>query len=181
MKMHAIGGLLAIALAAGFAAQAQEPDLELMGAIAKHKGFVWEPVTSSGVHFFTNAIIHSTRATPSGQIQRSTETVELTGDIVGRVLYHPVSVFNFVDGTLVNTGHQVFSGTVLGGAPVMLHDDEFRFEIDLNTGATVGEVHLVDRIAGRRTRCHLKVTGTGVTPEGNAMFDYVGKCKIRSR
>ena len=43
-------------------------------------------------------------------IQKSTETVELTGDLKGRVLYHVTSVFDFVQGTLVNTGDQVYLG-----------------------------------------------------------------------
>jgi hypothetical protein len=139
------------------------------------------PVTGSGVHYLASAIIHSTEPTAEGFIQRSTDMVELSGDLRGMVLYHPVSVFDFVNGTLVNTGHQVFSGTVLGSAPVLLLDDEFRFEVDLATGATTGEVHLVQALAGPKVRCHLTITGTGMTPEGNATVAYEGECRFRGR
>ena len=95
------------------------------------------------------------------------------------MLYHPRSVFDFVNGTLVNTGHQVFSGTILGSAPVLLHDDEFRFDVNLFTGQTEGSVYLVDRIAGPRVRCNLRISGTGMTTsEGDAMVDYTGECRF---
>jgi hypothetical protein len=138
-------------------------------------------VAGSGVHYFSTAVVHSTEPTPTGIIQRSTETVDLTGDLTGRLLYHPTSVFDFVQGTLVNTGSQVFSGTVLGSAPVMLYDDEFKFEVNLNTGATTGEAHLAHSLAGPKVRCHLRVTGTGLTAEGNATFDYTGECRFRGQ
>lgn len=138
-------------------------------------------VSGSGVHYFDSAIVHSSKTTATGEIRRSTETVELNGDLVGRLLYHPVSVFDFVKGTLVNTGHQVFSGTIRGSEPVMLHDDDFRFEVDLTTGATVGKVHLIDRLDGPNVRCHLDVVGTGLTADGNATFDYAGECRIETR
>jgi len=144
-----------------------------------------QPITRSvsgrAVHFFTTAIIHSQTPTETGMIQRSTDIIELSGDLKGRVLYHPTSVFDFVNGTLVNTGHQVFSGTVLGSAPVLLHDDEFRFEVDLNTGGLEsGEVHLSGRIAGPKIRCDLVAVGTGAkTPEGNGIVDYRGTCTFR--
>ena len=138
------------------------------------------PVAGSGVHLFTSSVIHSQELTPTGMIQRSTDIVELSGDLKGRVLYHPTSVFDFVNGTLVNTGNQVFSGTVLGSSPVMLHDDEFRFEVNLNTGRESGEVHLSDRIAGPKVRCDLIITGTGAkTPEGNPIVDYTGTCTFK--
>ena len=137
-------------------------------------------VTGTGVHYFTTAIIHSTTPTPTGLVQRSTDIVELDGDLTGRVLYHPVSVFDFVKNTLVNTGHQVFSGTVLGSEPVLLLDDEFRFDVDLATGATTGRVHLTKRLAGPKIRCDLNVVGTGLTPEGNAAIQYTGQCRISS-
>jgi len=138
-------------------------------------------VSGSAVHFFTTAIVHSQTPTDTGMIQRSTDIIELTGDLKGRVLYHPTSVFDFVKGTLVNTGNQVFSGTVLGSAPVLLHDDEFRFEVDLNTGGLEsGEVHLSDRIAGPKIRCDLVAVGTGAkTPEGNSIVDYTGTCTFK--
>ena len=137
-------------------------------------------VSGSGVHLFTSVVIHSQTPTPTGMIQRSTDIVELTGDLKGRVLYPPTSVFDFVNGTLVNTGHQVFSGTVLGSEPVMLHDDEFRFEVNLNTGTESGDVHLSDRIAGPKVACDLAIAGTGTkTPEGNPIVDYSGTCTFK--
>lgn len=143
----------------------------LFGAVGEYA------VSGSGVHHFTTAIVHSNEPTPGGMIQRSTETVDLNGDISGRLLYHPTSVFDFVAGTLVNTGHQVFSGTILGSEPVMLLDDEFRFEVNLNTGATTGEVFLERVLAGPKVRCRLTVTGTGLDPAGDATFVYVGTCR----
>jgi hypothetical protein len=140
----------------------------------------WVEVSGTGVHYFTTAIVHSSEPTDSGMIQRSTETVELSGDLSGRVLYHPISVLDVQRNTLVNTGSQVFSGTVLGSEPVLLHDDEFRFEVNLATGETVGEVHLVDRITGPRIRCHLQISGIGEsTPEGDAIVDYTGQCRLQ--
>jgi hypothetical protein len=143
------------------------------------RGYEWVSVAGTGVHYFSTAIVHSTEPTDTGVVQRSTETVELSGDLDGRILYQPVSVFDFVAGTLVNTGHQVFSGTVLGSAPVLLHDDEFRFDVDLNTGATTGKVWLSDRIAGPRIQCNLDILGTGLDPDGNSTVAYSGQCKIR--
>ena len=55
----------------------------------------WVPVSGTGVHLFSTAIIHSQTPTETGLIQRSTDIVELDGDLRGRVLYHPVSVFDF--------------------------------------------------------------------------------------
>lgn len=83
----------------------------------------WIEVSSSGAHKFSSAIVHAVTQTDVGLIQRSTETVELAGDLEGRVLYPPVSVFDFAAGTLTNTGHQVFSGAVLGQGPVLVHDN----------------------------------------------------------
>ena len=138
-------------------------------------------VSWRAVHYFTTAIIHSQTPTATGMIQRSTDIIELSGDLKGRVLYHPISVFDFVKGTLVNTGNQVFSGTVLGSSPVLLHDDEFRFEVDLNTGGLEsGEVHLTDRIAGPKIRCDLVAVGAGeTTPEGDSIVDYSGTCTFK--
>ena len=146
---------------------------------AASRCYEWVPVTGTGVHDFTSAIVHSAEQTATGVVQRSTETVELSGDLEGRVLYHPESVYDFVAGTLVNTGHQVFSGTVLGSEPVLLHDDEFRFEVDLNTGATTGTVILADRIAGPKIQCNLDVFGTGLTQDGASGLGYSGQCKIK--
>ena len=80
-------------------------------------------VSGSGYDALTTAIVHSKDVTPTGMIQRSTEIVELRGDLNGRVLYHVTSVFDFVNGTLVNTGEQVYSGTIAGSEPVLIHDD----------------------------------------------------------
>ena len=138
------------------------------------------PVAGTGVHYLPTAIVHSTELTPTGVIRRSTETVELSGDLAGRILYHPTTVIDFAANTLVNTGDQVFSGTVLGSTPVLLHDDEFRFEANLITGAVTGKVYLTDPIAGDKIRCELDVVGTGVDASGNATFTYTGQCRIKA-
>jgi len=138
-------------------------------------------VSGSGVDLLDGAIVHSTEPTASGLVKRSTEIVELNGGLTGRVLYHVVSVFDFVKGTLVNTGDQVFSGTVAGSAPVLIHDDQFRFEVNLNTGAEAGQVYLLNHLAGPKVRCTLSVTGTGLTPAGNPTFDYSGDCTFRGQ
>jgi hypothetical protein len=162
----------AIALACAIASDARVPDSGQSRT---------RPVSGKAVHYFTTAIIHSQTPTATGMIQRSTDIIELSGDLKGRVLYHPTSVFDFVNGTLVNTGNQVFSGTVLGSAPVLLHDDEFRFEVNLNSGGLEsGEVHLSDRIAGPKIRCDLGAVGAGATtPEGNSVVDYSGTCTFK--
>lgn len=138
-------------------------------------------VAGSGFDALNTALIHSKVMTPTGMIQKSTETVELTGDLKGKVLYHVTSVFDFVKGTLVNTGDQVFSGSVAGSEPALIHDDQFRFEINLNTGEEHGDVYLVDNIAGPKVRCTLHVVGTGVNGDGNPTFDYTGECTFRGR
>jgi hypothetical protein len=136
-------------------------------------------VAGTGVDHLDTAIVHSKQETPTGLIQKSTETVELDGSLKGRVLYHVTSVFDFVRGTLVNTGDQVYSGTIAGSAPVMIHDDQFRFEVNLNTGKESGQVYLFDHIAGPKVRCKLDVTGTGSNVEGNPTFTYTGQCTFR--
>ena len=142
-------------------------------------------VEGSGTHFFTTAIIHSQEPTETGMIQRSSDVVTLTGDLEGHLLYHPTSMFDFVAGTLVNTGTQIFSGSVLGSEPVILHDDRFVFEVDLNTGATIGKVHLGKSKdapdQGSWWVCDLDVTGTGLTAEGDATFSYTGECTLMGR
>lgn len=145
------------------------------------KGYRWVPVSGTGIHYFTTAMIHSQAPTATGFIQRSTDIVELEGDLQGRVLYHPVSVFDFAAGTLVNTGHQVFSGTVLGAEPVLLFDDEFRFEVNLFTGETVGRIRLVTSLAGAKTQCELDAVGIGPTDGGDARIGYTGRCKVKQR
>ena len=137
-------------------------------------------VAGSGVDFLNTAIVHSQEPTATGMIQRSTETVELTGGLTGRVLYHVTSVFDFVNGTLVNTGDQVYSGTVAGSAPVLIHDDQFRFEANLVTGQERGRVYLFNHIAGPKVRCQLDVTGTGMNGDGNPTFAYAGQCAFRA-
>ena len=138
-------------------------------------------VAGSGLDFLTTAMVHSKEPTQNGMIQTSTEIVELHGDLEGRVLYHVTSVFDFVHGSLVNTGDQVFSGTIAGSAPALIHDDQFRFEVNLVTGEESGQVYLFNHIAGPKVRCMLNVVGTGVNPEGNPTFDYTGECTFRGR
>jgi hypothetical protein len=137
-------------------------------------------VSGEGVHFFTTAIVHSQEETATGMIQLSSDIVTLSGDLEGHILYHPTSIFDFAAGTLVNTGTQIFSGTILGSEPVILHDDRFRFEVDLATGATTGAVHLGrsndSPHQGHWYVCDLEITGTGLTPQGDATFAYSGTC-----
>ena len=111
--------------------------------------------------------------------QQSTEIVELTGDLTGRVLYHVTSVFDFAMGTLVNTGDQAVPGTIAGSTPVMIHDDRFRFEVNLLTGSESGRVYLFNHIAGPNVRCRLDIVGTGFKADGNPTFDYSGECTFR--
>ena len=138
-------------------------------------------VAGTGFDDLKNAIVHWEKPTPTGKIQQSTETVELYGDLRGRVLYHVTSVFDFVNGTLVNTGDQVYSGTVAGSAPVMIHDDQFRFEVNLVTGKEVGLVFLSNHIAGPKVRCTLEGVGTGLNADGNPTFTYTGECTFRGQ
>jgi hypothetical protein len=141
------------------------------------------PVAGGAVHFLTTAVVHSEEPTQNGKLQRSTEIVRLTGDLDGYILYHPTSTFDFAGGSLVNTGTQIFSGTIGGSAPMILHDDRFRFTVDLATGATVGEVHLSRskdaENPGAWYDCDLEVVGTGLTPAGDATADYSGTCTER--
>lgn len=140
-------------------------------------------VVGTGVHHFSTARIHSATPTDDGVlVQRSTDTVTLDGDLAGTVLYHSTARIDEANGTAVVTGAQVFSGTVLDGAPTLLFDDRFRFDIDLRTGATRGEVHFEPSKDARhepRVWCDLIVTGTGSTPEGDSTFDYRGTCRTR--
>ena len=135
-------------------------------------------VSGTGTDMLNGAIVHSKKATETGMIQRGTEIVELDGDLKGKILYHVTTVVDNKKGTLVNTGDQVFSGTIAGSEPVMIHDSKFRFEVNLATGADSGSVYLFDHIAGPRVRCELKVTGTGKTADGNPTFSYTGTCKF---
>jgi hypothetical protein len=135
-------------------------------------------VAGAGTDGLTSAVVHSTKPTPTGTVRTSTEIIELSGDLKGRVLYHVTTVVDTVQGTLVNTGDQVFSGTVAGSAPVMIHDDRFRFEVDLKTGRERGRVYLLDHIAGPHVRCTLDVVGTGLNAQGNPTFTYRGECTL---
>ena len=139
------------------------------------------PVSGSGVDLLNGAVVHSQVPTPTGLIQRSTEIVELSGDLKGRVLYHVTTTIDFVNQTLVNTGEQVFSGTVAGSEPVLIHDDQFHFEVNLVSGAESGEVFLYNHIAGPKVRCHLDVVGTGPDAAGNPTFTYTGSCTFRGK
>lgn len=147
---------------------------------------IWKDVSGTAIHYFDsvpgrNQIFHETTETETGLVQRSTDTIDLFGDLNGRVLYQPETVINFAEGTLVNTGNQVFSGTVLGVGPVLLHDDLFRFDVNLRTGETIGKVFLVDRIDGPVIDCVLEIVGTGFSEEGNGLAEYAGRCRIRGK
>jgi hypothetical protein len=133
-------------------------------------------VAGSGLDHLTTAVVHSMRGKPHGTIQQSTEIVDLAGDLMGRVLYHVTTVVDSLTGTLVNTGDQIYSGTIAGSAPVLIHDNRFRFDVDLKTGRETGRVYLFDHIAGPRVQCTLDVVGTGLNPEGNPTFTYTGQC-----
>ena len=137
-------------------------------------------VSGNGTDLLNGAIVHSKMPTATGVIQRSTEIVELSGDLIGKILYHVTTVIDNRKNTLVNTGDQVFSGTIAGSEPVMIHDSKFRFAVNLATGADSGSVYLFDHIAGPHVRCELKVTGTGKTADGNPTFRYTGRCKFGS-
>jgi hypothetical protein len=143
------------------------------------------PVAGSAVHYFSTAIIHSQTPGDNGMVQRSTDIVRLTGDLDGYLLYHATSKFDFQSETLVNVGTQMFSGSVAGSEPVLLHDDRFRFDVDLASGAVTGRVYLgrsadgPDR--GSWYECELAVVGTGMTPDGDGLADYTGECVRRGR
>ena len=165
-----------IALAALFLGATASPAADRAGAPSGNRVV---PVAGSGVDLLDGAIVHSQQPTATGMIQRSTETVELTGDLAGRVLYHVTSTFDFVQGTLVNTGDQVYSGTIADSRPVLIHDDQFRFEVNLASGEESGQVYLYNRLAGPKVRCTLDVVGTGLDGAGNPTFDYTGECTFR--
>ncbi len=138
-------------------------------------------VAGTGTDLLNGTIVHSKKQTPNGMIQQSTETVELKGDLIGRVLYNVTSTFDFANDTLVNTGDQVFSGTVAGSDPVMIHDGKFRFDVNLKTGADTGLVYLVDHIAGPKVQCTLQVEGTGKDADANPTFKYTGHCNFHDK
>jgi hypothetical protein len=171
----AVRAVAAVALVLG----STSPRATLNPASRESRGPLTVHVSGSGVDRLDTAIVHSREPTPTGMIQKSTETVDLTGDLTGRVLYHVTSQFDFAQGTLVNTGDQVYSGTVAGSSPVLIHDDRFRFEVNLVTGQERGQVYLLNHIAGPKVRCQLDVTGTGVNAAGNPTFTYTGSCTFR--
>lgn len=138
-------------------------------------------VVGSGTDLLNGAIVHSKKETSTGMIEKSTETVELKGDLIGRVLYHVTSRFYAANNTLVNTGDQVFSGTIAGSEPVMIHDGRFSFRANLKTGAENGSVYLFDHIAGPRVQCTLHVVGTGKDADANPTFSYTGQCDFRDK
>lgn len=137
-------------------------------------------VSGTATHYFSTAIPHSETPVEGGTVSRSTEIIELRGSIEGFALYHPVTEIDFATQTMVNTGAQVFSGTIGGGEPVLLYDDTFRFEVDLTNGATVGEIHLRRSESSPHPEfwweCDLDAIGTGMTPEGDGLADYSGTC-----
>ncbi|MEM1411952.1 MAG: hypothetical protein AAGH19_06280 [Pseudomonadota bacterium] len=140
--------------------------------------YEWTEVSGTAIHYFSTALSHSEGPTPRGMVQYTTDTIELFGDVEGRVLYQPVTRIFFDTNTLVNRGNQVFSGTVLGIGPVMLHDDQFRFEVNMETGETNGKVWLNNRIAGPLIRCRLDIVGTGFTEAGDGLAEYSGRCRM---
>ncbi len=172
--------LLVVALAAAGISAGNAQAVGGTGA-ARHPRPTTVKVAGSGFDDLKNAIVHWKTPTATGMTQQSTEIVELTGDLTGRVLYHVTSVFDFAMGTLVNTGDQVYSGTIAGSTPVMIHDDRFRFEVNLLTGSEIGRVYLFNHIAGPKVRCRLDVVGTGLNADGNPTFDYSGECTFRGR
>lgn len=187
-------GLLALGILAAAGCQesleptsmtASEPQRATSFAARMFEAPVTIPVQGSAIHYFSTAVEHSVEPTETGQIVRSTDVIRLSGDIEGFALYHPTTVIDGRAGTLVNTGTQIFSGTIGGSDPVILHDNRFRFEVDLQTGATRGQVFLGrSEDAPHRgfwIECELTVVGTGMTPEGDGLADYSGTCREMGR
>lgn len=168
-----LAAAVALSITFGEAHEGREP------AEARADAVTTVAVAGSGEDHLSTAIVHAQEPTPTGKILKSTEIVSLDGDLKGFVLYHVTSVFDFAAGTLVNTGDQVFSGTIAGSAPAMIHDDQFRFRVNLATGEESGKVYLFDHVAGPKVRCQLDVVGTGLTAGGNPTFDYRGTCTFR--
>lgn len=135
-------------------------------------------VTGHGVDWESTAIVHSEKHTSGGLVRTSTVTVELQGDLHGWVLYQITTQIDSAKGTLVNTGQQVYSGTILGSEPVLIRDDRFRFEVDTVTGSEHGRVYLLHRLAGPPAQCTLSVLGTGRRADGNPTFTYSGECRV---
>ena len=150
------------------------------GACDDRPGYERVEISGGGVHDFSSQIVHRSKQTGSGKREITTESIDLWGDLEGRVLYQPRGVYDFNKGTLVNTGNQVFSGTIKGSRPVMLYDDAFRFDVNLFTGAVRGEVYLTQHVSGPRASCELIVTGDGAQPgDAQPQFRYEGFCWIK--
>ena len=135
-------------------------------------------VAGHGVDWESTAVVHSEKQSAAGLIRTSTATVELEGDLHGWVLYQVTTQIDSAHRTLVNTGQQVYSGTILGSEPVLIRDDRFRFEVDTVTGTEHGAVYLMHRLAGPRVQCALSVVGTGKRADGNPTFSYSGECRF---
>lgn len=159
-------GLLAVTLCASSAFAATARTIQVKG---------------TGYDQLNGAVVHSKRKTATGTIQHSTEIVVLDGDLHGRVLYQVTSVIDERAGILVNSGNQVFSGTIAGSLPVMLYDSRFRFYVNLKTGEEHGSVYFSDHIAGPRVQCNLQVVGTGKRADGDPAFKYAGTCTFASK
>jgi hypothetical protein len=138
-------------------------------------------VAGHGVDWESTAVVHSETQTAAGLVRVSTATVQLEGDLHGWVLYQVTTHIDSIRGTLVNTGQQVYSGTILGSEPVLIRDDRFRFDVDTLKGAEHGTVYLVHRLAGPPVQCTLSVVGTGKSPDGNPTFSYTGECRFAQR
>ena len=138
------------------------------------------PVSGEAIHYFTTSVTHSESQVDGGIIARTTDIIRLSGGLNGYVLYHPTTEIDLSTETLVNTGVQFFSGTIDGSEPVVLYDDTFRFQVDLATGETIGQVHLGRSQSsphpGSWWECQLEVVGTGMTPEGDGLAAYTGTC-----
>jgi hypothetical protein len=75
----------------------------------------------------------------------------------------------------------VYLATIAGSGPVTIHDDQFRFDFNLVTGKTVGQVFLFNHIAGPKVRCTPEGIGTGLNADGNPTFTHSGECTLRGQ
>jgi hypothetical protein len=64
----------------------------LTGQAMSPEGSTTVKVAGTGYDDLKNALVHSQKPTATGMIQQSTEIVELSGDLRGRVLYHVTSL-----------------------------------------------------------------------------------------
>jgi hypothetical protein len=133
-------------------------------------------VTGHGVDLISGALVHSTHRSGATEIRVSTAIVELEGDLHGRVLYQVTTRIDTAHHAMTNTGRQVYSGTIRESEPVMLYDDDFRFEGDLARGTDHGTVRLVHPLGAPVVSCTLDVSGTGKTAAGDPTFTYDGEC-----